>query len=114
MLARDYPKWRTCQSNCPHWREAPADSLSLREAALKRLVGAVRHRHGRHQPPRFIIIDAPSGKHTDTAAQQGDEAGKQGSGLKRHLAVNRQGLPPASMSPPPMSLTGRARWQRLR
>ncbi len=43
----------------------------------------------------FIIIDAQSVKNTDTAESKGYDAGKKISGIKRHIAVDTQGLPHA-------------------
>lgn len=40
-------------------------------------------------------MDAPSVKNTDTAGQKGYDAGKKVSGIKRHIAVDTQGLPHA-------------------
>ena len=40
-------------------------------------------------------MDAQSVKNTDTAAFKGYDAGKKVSGIKRHIAVNTQGLPHA-------------------
>ena len=40
-------------------------------------------------------MDAQSVKNTDTAGQKGDDAGKKVSGIKRHIAVDTQGLPHA-------------------
>ena len=42
-----------------------------------------------------MIVDAQSVKNTDTAEQKGFDAGKRVSGIKRHLAVDTQGLPHA-------------------
>ena len=42
-----------------------------------------------------MIIDAQSVKNTDTAALKGYDAGKKVSGIKRHIAVDSQGLPHA-------------------
>lgn len=42
-----------------------------------------------------MIIDAQSVKNTDSAAQKGYDAGKKVSGIKRHIAVDTQGLPHA-------------------
>ncbi|MDO4795959.1 MAG: IS5 family transposase, partial [Brachymonas sp.] len=39
--------------------------------------------------------DAQSVKNTDTASQKGYDAGKKVSGIKRHIAVDSQGLPHA-------------------
>ena len=43
----------------------------------------------------FCIIDAQSVKNTDTAETKGYDAGKKVSGIKRHIAVDTQGLPHA-------------------
>lgn len=42
-----------------------------------------------------MIVDAQSVKNTDTAALKGYDAGKKVSGIKRHIAVDTQGLPHA-------------------
>jgi len=42
-----------------------------------------------------MIIDAQSVKNTDTAESKGYDAGKKVSGIKRHIAVDTQGLPHA-------------------
>lgn len=42
-----------------------------------------------------MIVDAQSVKNTDTADQKGYDAGKRVSGIKRHIAVDTQGLPHA-------------------
>jgi transposase len=49
------------------------------------------------RPPStsFCIVDAQSVKNTDTARHKGYDAGKKVSGIKRHIAVDTQGLPQA-------------------
>lgn len=42
-----------------------------------------------------MIVDAQSVKNTDTAENTGYDAGKKVSGIKRHIAVDTQGLPHA-------------------
>lgn len=42
-----------------------------------------------------MIVDAQSVKNTDSAGQKGYDAGKKVSGIKRHIAVDTQGLPHA-------------------
>jgi transposase len=42
-----------------------------------------------------LIVDAQSVKNTDTAGCKGYDAGKKVSGIKRHIAVDTQGLPHA-------------------
>ncbi|SUX25254.1 Transposase DDE domain [Cardiobacterium valvarum] len=41
----------------------------------------------------FLIIDAQSVKNTDTAMEKSYDANKKVSGIKRHIAVDTQGLP---------------------
>jgi len=59
------------------------------------LVGEVRIKHGRNGQTSFCIVDAQSVKNTDTAKTKGFDAGKMVSGIKRHMAVDTQGLPHA-------------------
>lgn len=59
------------------------------------MVGEVRIKHGRKEQTSFCIIDAQSVKNTDTAEEKGYDAGKKVSGIKRHIAVDTQGLPHA-------------------
>ena len=50
---------------------------------------------GRKEKTSFCIVDAQSVKNTDTAEKKGYDAGKKVSGIKRHIAVDRNGLPHA-------------------
>ena len=59
------------------------------------MVGEVRRSKGRREQTRFVIVDAQSVKNTDTTEEKGDDAGKRISGIKRHIAVDIQGLPHA-------------------
>lgn len=59
------------------------------------MVGVERRSHGRNKNTTFLIIDAQSVKNTDTAEKKGYDAGKKISGIKRHIAVDTQGLPHA-------------------
>ena len=54
-----------------------------------------RRKQGRHEATTFLIIDAQSVKNTDSAMEKGYDAGKKVSGIKRHIAVDTQGLPHA-------------------
>ena len=49
--------------------------------------------HGRQSETSCVIVDAQSVKNTDTAEEKGYDAGKKVSGIKRHIAVDTQGLP---------------------
>lgn len=57
------------------------------------MVGEVRTDNGRNAKTSFCILDAQSVKNTDTAEKKGYDAGKKVSGIKRHIAVDTQGLP---------------------
>lgn len=67
---------------------------SLLEQALKiRLARPAKL--GRNACSTLLIVDAQSVKNTDTAGLKGYDAGKKVSGIKRHIAVDTQGLPHA-------------------
>ena len=51
--------------------------------------------NGRKEKTSFCIVDAQSVKNTDTAREKGYDAGKKVSGIKRHIAVDTNGLPHA-------------------
>lgn len=55
----------------------------------------MRQRNGRTEKTSFLIVDAQSVKNTDTAEEKGYDGGKLVSGIKRHIAVDTQGLPHA-------------------
>lgn len=55
-----------------------------------------RIKDGRKATTSFIIIDAQSVKNTDTGCLKGYDAGKKVSGIKRHIAVDTNGLPHAT------------------
>lgn len=54
-----------------------------------------RLKAGRNEKTSFCILDAQSVKNTDTAEEKGYDAGKKVSGIKRHIAVDTNGLPHA-------------------
>jgi transposase len=58
-------------------------------------VAQERENNGRPRLTSFCIVDAQSVKNTDTAQRKGYDAGKKVSGIKRHIAVDTQGLPHA-------------------
>ena len=57
------------------------------------MVSHQRTNEGREEATTFLIIDAQSVKNSDPAESKGYDAGKKISGIKRHLAVDSQGLP---------------------
>ena len=95
MLPGEFPKWRTVHSYFAQWSEPDQDGISVLERALKNQVGAARQKLGRNACTTLLIVDAQSVKNTDTAKLKGYDAGKKVSGIKRHIAVDTQGLPHA-------------------
>jgi len=59
------------------------------------MVSEERLKNGRQCKTSFCIVDAQSVKNTDTAEKKGYDAGKKISGIKRHIAVDTNGLPHA-------------------
>ena len=94
MLPADFPDWRTCYQYFRQWSERPGpEQDSILEQVLKKSVGEARQSNGRKEQTSFCIVDSQSVKNTDTAEQKGYDAGKKVSGIKRHIAVDTQGLP---------------------
>ena len=87
----------TGRTNCRlQWSERPGPGQdSILEQVLKKSVGAARQSNGRKEQTSFCIVDSQSVKNTDTAGHKGYDAGKKVSGIKRHIAVDTQGLPHA-------------------
>jgi transposase len=94
-LPSDFPKWRTVHAYFQIWSTAIMQEGSLLEQALKVQVSAARVKQKRHVCTSFLIVDAQSVKNVDTAENKGYDAGKKVSGIKRHIAVDTQGLPHA-------------------
>lgn len=59
------------------------------------MVTEIRTNDCRSKKNSFCIVDSQSVKNTDTAENKGYDAGKKISGIKRHIAVDTQGLPHA-------------------
>ena len=62
---------------------------------FKKIIFTLWEKQSRSAKTSFIIIDAQSVKNTDTAEHHGYDGGKRISGIKRHLAVDTNGLPKA-------------------
>jgi hypothetical protein len=62
---------------------------------LTEIVGDLRLIDGRLQKTSFVIIDALRSKNSDTAIDAGYDGSKLVYGIKRHIAVDTQGLPHA-------------------
>ncbi|WP_431061322.1 IS5 family transposase [Nitrosomonas europaea] len=95
FLPGEFPKWQSVYAYWSKWSEPDQYGVSVLERALKKSVGAVREKQGRNVCSALLIVDAQSVKNTDTADQKGYDAGKKVSGIKRHIAVDTQGLPHA-------------------
>lgn len=95
-LPHDYPKWSNVYSHFIRWgRKYSEEEPSFLEICMQKLVVDVREADGRKEKTSFCIIDAQSVKNTDTAEEKGFDGGKLVSGIKRHIAVDNQGLPHA-------------------
>jgi transposase len=55
----------------------------------------VRNSEERKDKTTFVLVDSQSVKNTDTAEEKGYDGGKKVSGIKRHIAVDTNGLPHA-------------------
>ena len=97
MLPADFPSWRTCYQYFRAMERAawPGERIHSGASPKKQSVGAVRQSNGRKEQTSFCIVDSQSVKNTDTAGHKGYDAGKKVSGIKRHIAVDTQGLPHA-------------------
>ena len=95
MSPSEYPKWRTVHAYFAKWSGPGPDGFNVLEQALKKMVGEARAKQGRKSSTSFLIVDAQSVKNTDSAREKGYDAGKKVSGIKRHIAVDTQGLPHA-------------------
>ena len=91
----DFPKWRTAHSYFQRWSEKRENGLSILEEVLKKIVSELRVKSGRKEQTSLCIVDSQSVKNTDTAKEKWDDGGKKISGIKRHIAVDSQGLPHA-------------------
>ncbi|ACP20872.1 hypothetical protein Aasi_1564 [Candidatus Amoebophilus asiaticus 5a2] len=57
------------------------------------MVARLRKQAGKAAQTSLIIVDAQSIKNTDTAKEKGYDGAKKINGIKRHIAVDSQGLP---------------------
>jgi transposase len=95
MLPEGFPRWESIYYYFRVWSKKNGEEPSLLELVLKKLVGEVRISNGRKEKTSFCIIDSQSVKNADIAEKKGYDAGKKISGIKRHIAVDTQGLPHA-------------------
>jgi transposase len=95
MLPSEYPKWRTVHAFFTKWSEPGTDGFSVLERALKNVVGEARTRQRRKSSTSFLIVDAQGVKNADSARVKATTPARKFSGIKRHIAVDTQGLPHA-------------------
>ncbi|WP_342273497.1 IS5 family transposase [Spiroplasma endosymbiont of Acasis viretata] len=95
MLQKDFPKWQIVYYYFQVWSKNNGKELIVLQLILKKIVIKIRVNNGRKEQNSFCIIDSQSVKNTDTTKNKGYDAGKKISGIKRHIAVDSQGLPHA-------------------
>ncbi|WP_342272835.1 IS5 family transposase [Spiroplasma endosymbiont of Acasis viretata] len=95
MLPKNFPKWQIVYYYFQAWSKNNNKEPSVLQLVLKKLVKAFRINNGRKEQTSFCIIDSQSVKNTDTTKNKGYDAGKKISRIKRHIAVDSQGLPHA-------------------
>ncbi len=94
MIPNEFPHWRTVYEYFSIWEKKQyLDQPSLLETILTMLVEEHRIVDDREKKTSFIIVDSQSVPNADTAEEKGYDAGKKISGIKRHIAVDTQGLP---------------------
>ena len=97
MLPADFPDWRTCYKYFRQWSERPDPESGFHSGTSpkKNRLARPDQAMGRKEQTSFCIVDSQSVKNTDTAEQKGYDAGQKVSRIKRHIAVDTQGLPHA-------------------
>lgn len=95
-LPHNHPAHHTVYTYFRQWAAKPfEDQPSLLEKLLQEQVAAARVADERPKKTTFIILDAQSVGNTDLPEEKGYDAGKKVSGIKRHIAVDTNGLPHA-------------------
>ena len=96
MLPADFPDWRTCYKYFRQWSERPGpDEDSILEQVLKKIGWRGPAKQWTERADQLLYRGLQSVKNTDSAGNKGYDAGKKVSGIKRHIAVDTQGLPHA-------------------
>ncbi len=95
MLPSEFPKWRTVHAYFSNWSEPGPDSESALERAFKKCSWRGPYKTGAHMLDELFDHRAQSVNNTDSTHAKGYDAGKKVSGIKRHIAVDTQGLPHA-------------------
>ncbi|WP_154816204.1 IS5 family transposase [Lactiplantibacillus plantarum] len=95
-LPSDFPKWETVYYYWLLWTKTPSPAgITPLDKVFKKIISQHRLAQKRSVYTSFVILDAQSVKNTDPAESSGYDGGKKVSGIKRHLAVDINGLPMA-------------------
>ncbi|WP_373371001.1 IS5 family transposase [Lactiplantibacillus plantarum] len=94
-LPSDFPKWETVYYYWLLWTKTPSPAGITPLDKVLKLSANIGLAQKRSVYTSFIILDAQSVKNTDPAESSGYDGGKKVSGIKRHLAVDINGLPMA-------------------
>ncbi|MBI4067850.1 IS5 family transposase [Candidatus Kaiserbacteria bacterium] len=95
-LPKDYPDYRAVHYYFRVWSKvSKGKKESTLDVVLKKIGRARRTKNGRKPCTSMAIVDAQSVKNTETAHLKGYDGGKKVSGIKRHIAVDTNGLPHA-------------------
>uniref|UniRef100_UPI003F6DBFF5 IS5 family transposase n=1 Tax=Lactiplantibacillus plantarum TaxID=1590 RepID=UPI003F6DBFF5 len=96
QVPSDFPEWHSVYYYWLLWTKTPSPAgITPLDKVLKKLSAKHRLAQKRSVYTSFIILDAQSVKNTDPAESSGYDGGKKVSGIKRHLAVDINGLPMA-------------------
>ena len=95
-LPKDFPNWKLVYYYFTVWKKPKKNRESVLEEILKKI--SIKNSNCRREEAKtsFVIIDSQSVKNTDTAKEKGYDTGEKISGIKRHIAVDSQGLPHAT------------------
>lgn len=97
FLPENFPKWQSVYAYWHKWSKHDEHGISVLERALKKSGWrGPTETEGRSACSTFLIVDAQSVKNTDAAGFTGYDAGKKVNGIKRHIAVDTDGLPHAT------------------
>ena len=96
MLPADFPDWRTCYKYFRQWSERPGpQEESILEQVLKKIGWRGPTKQWTERADQLLHRGLPERQEHRQCGNKGYDAGKKVSGIKRHVAVDSQGLPHA-------------------
>ena len=96
MLPADFPNWRTCYQYFRQWSEQPGPAKeSILEQVLKKIGWRGPTKQWTERADQLLHRGLPERQEHGHRGHKGYDAGKKVSGIKRHIAVDTQGLPHA-------------------